>query len=263
MKTKLLLIINLLATLLIYAQSKDYGLIKYVHQDNLLSVEYKALLAIDGRKSYYVTAQDSLGERGKINQYGNNTILEADNYGNLRKTRKDGFEVYNDLSNQNIFFSNALSLNAPLVYVQEKRPNLNWKLMNDSKVVAGFKCKAASTVFRGRTYTCWYTMDIPLPYGPWKLMGLPGIILEASSDDGAFKVIAVEIDFATRHSLVPSSETELLNSDNQFYPLESYIKYQRKFIQLEKESMRLSALKYNVTLTESKESDNYLEIFGK
>lgn len=38
----------------------------------------------------------------------------------------------------------------------------------------GFKCKSATAEFRGRKYKVWYTMEIPIPIGPWKLGGLPG-----------------------------------------------------------------------------------------
>jgi len=263
LKTKILIGTFLITLCHAAAQKKDTGLIKYVHQDNLLSVEYNALLAIDGRKTYYVTAQDSLGTRGRINTYSDNSIIQADSYAAAKKTRKAGFQVFNDLSKPDIYFSHALSLNAPLLYVQEKRPKHEWQLSNETKEIAGLACKAATTIFRGRKYTCWYTTDIPLPFGPWKLMGLPGLILEASSEDGAYKVTAVSVEFPSIHSIVPDNEMELLSADDKYYPLGSYIDYQRRFIKRENETMRLAALKYNVTAVMGKERDNYLEVFGK
>lgn len=38
--------------------------------------------------------------------------------------------------------------------------------------------------FRGRTWTAWYAEQIPIDAGPWKLHGLPGLILK-STDNSA------------------------------------------------------------------------------
>lgn len=263
MKKNIFIATLMLSLFQVTAQKKDAGLIKYVHQNNLLLVEYNALLAIDGMKSYYVTAQDSLGERGKINVPATGLIVEAESYATVNKTTPAGFQVFNDLSKPDIYFSSALSLMAPLVYVQEPRPQHDWQLNDGTKEVAGLTCKSATTVFRGRTYTCWYTSEIPLPFGPWKLAGLPGLILEAASEDGAYKVTAVSIEFPANHTLVPKNETEIPGLTREFYPFEKYIDYQRRFIKAENENQRLSALQNGVISFPTKESVNYLEIFGE
>ena len=56
---------------------------------------------------------------------------------------------------------------------------MEWKLNKETKNIGKFNCKKATCSFRGRNYTAWYTLEVPLPYGPWKLQGLPGVILEA------------------------------------------------------------------------------------
>lgn len=50
-------------------------------------------------------------------------------------------------------------------------------------VILGYTCKMATTVFRGRTYTAWYTPKIPISDGPYKFAGLPGLILQVGSND--------------------------------------------------------------------------------
>lgn len=57
---------------------------------------------------------------------------------------------------------------------------LKWTLGNKSERICGFNCKDASTFFRGRKYIAWYALDVPLPYGPYKFSGLPGLIIKIS-----------------------------------------------------------------------------------
>lgn len=56
----------------------------------------------------------------------------------------------------------------------------DWQLVPDSTMeILGYQCQMATTRFKGRQWTVWYTEDIPLDEGPWKLRGLPGLVLSA------------------------------------------------------------------------------------
>ena len=56
-----------------------------------------------------------------------------------------------------------------------------WTMYEDSTItVLGMECKKATTNFRGRYWEVWYTEEIPISQGPWKLCGLPGMILKAN-----------------------------------------------------------------------------------
>lgn len=68
----------------------------------------------------------------------------------------------------------------------EAVPKLKWKFLPGDSVIAGHKCAKAQTSFRGRTWNVWFASDIPIHSGPWKLSGLPGLILYASDSDGLF-----------------------------------------------------------------------------
>ncbi|WP_081963874.1 GLPGLI family protein [Porphyromonas cangingivalis] len=60
---------------------------------------------------------------------------------------------------------------------RESVDDLKWQLVPGDSVVSGYKCKKATTTYRGRSYVAWYTEEIPLPYGPYKFNGLPGLVM--------------------------------------------------------------------------------------
>ena len=61
-----------------------------------------------------------------------------------------------------------------------------WEMLSGDTIIVDYPCKKTKTSFRGRTWIVWYTMDIPYHDGPWKLYGLPGLILKADDAKGDF-----------------------------------------------------------------------------
>lgn len=56
----------------------------------------------------------------------------------------------------------------------------NWNIIEDStKNLLGYECVMATADYHGRKWTAWFTPEVPVDAGPWKLLGLPGLILEA------------------------------------------------------------------------------------
>lgn len=68
----------------------------------------------------------------------------------------------------------------------ENSEKQNWQIVSGDTIIAGHKCSRATTTFRGRNWTAWYAIDLPIHSGPWKLNGLPGLILYAADDKGYF-----------------------------------------------------------------------------
>lgn len=65
-----------------------------------------------------------------------------------------------------------------------------WDVCDESDEILGYQCFKATTRYRGRIWTAWFAPEIPFHDGPWKLCGLPGLILEAGDDTGEYHFIA-------------------------------------------------------------------------
>lgn len=78
-------------------------------------------------------------------------------------------------------------------YVEDSLYNIKWELQKNTKVVLGQKCNSAKTSFRGRNYIAYYAPNLHNTDGPWKFGGLPGLILEVSSDDNTYQFIATKL----------------------------------------------------------------------
>ncbi|HJE39008.1 MAG TPA: GLPGLI family protein [Candidatus Amulumruptor caecigallinarius] len=81
---------------------------------------------------------------------------------------------------------------------QEPLSELTWTIVNDStKNLLGHECIMAYADYHGRKWTAWFTPEIPVQDGPWKLHGLPGLILRADGGDG-FVIDATEVGTTLR-----------------------------------------------------------------
>ncbi|EGV43036.1 GLPGLI family protein [Bizionia argentinensis JUB59] len=94
--------------------------------------------------------------------------------------------------------------------VKEVIPKIAWQLTTQTKKIGQFNCQKATGVFRGRNYTVWFTNEIPLPFGPWKLNGLPGLILEAKDDLNQLYFFAKKVVLGTQETISkPQAEKEI------------------------------------------------------
>ena len=119
----------------------------------------------------------------------------------------------------------------PNIYeTREERKPINWELIDDTLTVAGYLCKTATCQLHGRNWTALYSEDIPTSAGPWKLCGLPGMILKAESDGGIHRFtlaslqrIASPIYYEHNAITTKTSEEKLIKNrikifGNKLYP---------------------------------------------
>jgi GLPGLI family protein len=92
--------------------------------------------------------------------------------------------------------------------VEEPLPHIDWKIQDDTLSFGALHCQKAIAHFKGRDYTAWFCADLPFRNGPWKLSGLPGLIIEAydSEKEVLFKFDGFE-DVSKLHlAIVPPAD---------------------------------------------------------
>ncbi len=171
MKIKKLFMILFLVSFKIVAQNTYSIEVTYKVGLNFdYSEIYFSKLNFNNSKSYYV--EDIKGENKK-EEYeisdGEKIIEYENNYNTIINT---------DLKSNTLF--SKVKLGEEFFLVKENLTKIKWKIHEKSiDTILGYKCFKATGNFRGRIYTAWFTKDIPTKFGPWKLNGLPGLILEA------------------------------------------------------------------------------------
>lgn len=104
----------------------------------------------------------------------------------------------------------------------------NWKIHSDKKEILGYDCQKATTDYLGRKWIVYFTTDIPINKGPWKLWGLPGLIVEASDSQSIFRFQLVGFEKLNGVSIIFVTTK---NNGEKFKTLskEDFIKYEKLF----------------------------------
>jgi GLPGLI family protein len=106
---------------------------------------------------------------------------------------------------------------------------LSWTIINDTvKKIGTYNCSYATTLFRGRKFYVWFTSEINTDFGPWKLNGLPGLILEAIDET---KEVAFYLKSIENYSM-KIEELDFLNK-NLITEAEYKIQFEKKIENLE------------------------------
>ena len=155
-----------------------------------LDYQFGEYIAIFNKQTLYNTTLEydvkndkSLYTVIKINQ-GTKTGMADDNTIVLGSKKLDNELVYSDFKTSDMVIQEQIDIE--MMNFVEKIPTIKWNLINETKTENNLKLNKATTTFRGRNYTVWYTLDIPVNVGPWKLHGLPGAIVTVEEDNGRY-----------------------------------------------------------------------------
>ncbi|HMQ49699.1 MAG TPA: GLPGLI family protein [Saprospiraceae bacterium] len=72
-------------------------------------------------------------------------------------------------------------------------PEYAWKLTSQQKTILGYVCQKATFQDSTRLVEAWFTIQIPLSFGPDAFNQLPGLVLEVNINNGERTILAQEI----------------------------------------------------------------------
>jgi GLPGLI family protein len=124
--------------------------------------------------------KDSLSQSMNISQIGSQDWKDK-----TAATKTDfDFKIYKNRDLDKIYHTEKIFQDG--LYYIEKASEIKWKIEDDTKQIAGYPSQKATTSFAGRNFIAWFTSAIPIPDGPYKFSGLPGLILEVSDVENEY-----------------------------------------------------------------------------
>lgn len=147
----------------------------YYTKNTIDTTGINTYLLFDNEKSVYIFNSNT----NKIEDHVNETP-EFDIQ--IKRKIRDtvGFRVYNRYQTDTILVIEKINIEK---YAYKDNYVMHWLVQNEFKKIGSYNCQLAKTSFRGRDYTVWFTKDIPVPIGPWKFRGLPGLIVEVNDSE--------------------------------------------------------------------------------
>lgn len=243
----------------IWSQNKGivyYGQIESVSLKGPYGPDFNSYLVFNNNQSYYVTAKDSLDADTTFKRVYDNADASQGLSLSVYTTHL-GRQVYHDRKKDSLYWNQWVDF-----YVAEKTPKIDWQLEKETKKIGNFTVLKATGKFRGRVYTAWYTLEIPLPYGPWKLQGLPGLILEAYDKDKEIYIYFKSLEYPTTNSAKITQIKRPEEHPKTWKSLQDFKERTNKIYERMKNSSITIAQKYNTDVPEQKiKSEAMLESF--
>lgn len=232
MKYIIISIFMSLLSLITFAQEKSNIMVSYnYHNPNLrtgnidLKNQYILIANPNISKFYspkteYIDSLNSTPEgKAVLNQMTEAAVLN-DEYDKIPS--KDGsFYVWK--SPTNLLYFDIVGTDK--FYNEDIRANIDWEIGDSTKCILGYNCILAKCTYHGRNWEVWFTPDISIQDGPWKLCGLPGLILEAIDTKQQYHFIATGIQ-QSRNEISPIP----LSNDYEKIERKEFWKIKRAFL---------------------------------
>ncbi|WP_027375886.1 GLPGLI family protein [Kaistella palustris] len=108
-------------------------------------------------------------------------------------------------------------------YAYDEDREMTWNILPETEKIGDYKTQKAETQFGGRKWLAWFTPEIPIPDGPYKFSGLPGLIVKVEDTAGDYsfdlkeaKKIPAPAAFNERGQTITVKRAAFLKQQEQF-----------------------------------------------
>lgn len=256
MKSKYIVFVFIL-TFQIHAQTyyAEYELTRSI---NYMEFTAKSELFVDSDKTLFLVHpyKNLLKDGQEINNDSGSGIVMSGGRERCEEPKKYYIDYRNQKRLEYLYENDCRAS----MWIKENYEPIEWTILNETKTIGDFTAIAAEAYISDRKWIAYFTLDIPINYGPWRLHGLPGLVLEAHSLPDEIEDVYVNQDAPEVFSfkLVQFKETDQsiefpkIKSTKSFDEYKnSIIKHETNYIKYLRSSVPNMELDTDIPLTKS------------
>ena len=170
--------------------------------------------------------EDSIAQNFNVGDIGSSRWQNA-----VAQSKTDfHFEIKKDRTSNLIYFQEKVFKD--IFYYTQTLDLFKWEIDTLTSTISGYPVQKATTSFAGRDYIAWFTSEIPVPDGPYKFSGLPGLILKIqdTNKDFVFNFQSFE-EIKTEHVFnIPAKKAQQTTKKELLRLISDYQKDEIKYI---------------------------------
>ena len=189
----------------VFGQKRHKALYEYTERNAMTGKVTNDIIRLNSEKGYFSCVSENTYQKDLVQDSLVQTGLDP--YTIVAMTRDmargQSTRIFTDLAgNTRTVYEYPMTQ----IHYEEPLPAVTWELSDEVKEVNGIPSKQARGKLYGREWIVSYATDVPLPVGPWKLTGLPGLVTEAVTTDSLYHFTLISF------ALTPDGERPILPS---------------------------------------------------
>ena len=206
---------------------------------NVDAIESEEMLLLIGKKTSKFLSLGTYLKDSIFNNIDRENTNSSNLLGLLQSTPKTKFKekIFKNYPNGKITTTEQVWKD---FYMYEEPLQLfNWSIKEETKTISGYVCQKATTNFSGRNYTAWFTNEIPIPDGPYKFNGLPGLIIKINDSKNQYEYKLIGFEKQNSNAITMNNKNYIKTTKKEFYKLRKEF-YKNIFKKLEQSGININ-----------------------